>query len=69
MNGTQTRTLGRAEGVAAEYRMRFKAHGEAIALMARKLGWNYTAHRTDRSPQSALVALYADLSGGHRMAG
>jgi uncharacterized protein (DUF58 family) len=69
VGGELTRTLGRAEGVAADYRARFKAHSEAIAVLARKLGWNYTAHRTDRSPQAALVALYADLSGGHRMAG
>jgi hypothetical protein len=55
--------------VAGEYRARFKAHTEAVALLARKLGWNCTAHRIDRSPQTALVALYADLSGGHRMAG
>lgn len=69
VGGALTRTLGRAEGVAEDYRARFQAHREAIALMARKLGWNYTAHRIDRSAQGALVALYADLSGGHRMAG
>jgi uncharacterized protein (DUF58 family) len=55
--------------VAGEYRARFKAHAETVALLARKLGWNYMAHRTDKPPQTALVALYADLSGGHRMAG
>ena len=69
VSGVETHTLGRAESVANDYRARFKAHAEAVALLARKLGWNYTAHRTDRSPQAALVALYADLSGGHRMAG
>jgi uncharacterized protein (DUF58 family) len=69
VGGAETRTLGRAEAVAADYRARFQAHRETVALVARKLGWNYTAHRTDRSPQGALVALYADLSGGHRMAG
>jgi uncharacterized protein (DUF58 family) len=69
VSGGDNRTLGRAEGVASEYRARFKAHGETVALLARKLGWNYTAHRIDRSPQSALVALFADLSGGHRMGG
>ena len=36
------------------------------ASLARKLGWNYLAHRTDRSPQTALIALYADLGGGHK---
>jgi uncharacterized protein (DUF58 family) len=69
VGGTLSRTLGRAEGVAGEYRARFKARAETVALLARKLGWNYTAHRIDHSPQGALVALYADLSGGHRMAG
>jgi len=69
VTGNDNRTLGRAEGVANEYRGRFKAHAETVALLARKLGWNYTSHRIDRPPQSALVALFADLSGGHRMVG
>lgn len=69
VGGGANHTLGRAESVAGEYRARFKAHAETVALLARKLGWNYTAHRIDRPPQAALVALYADLSGGHRMAG
>ena len=66
MRGQESWMLGRAESVASQYRARFKAHGEAVALLARKLGWNYVNHRTDRSPQSALIALYADFSGGHR---
>lgn len=69
VGGSENHTLGRAESVASEYRIRFKAHAEAVAILARRLGWNYTAHRIDRPPQAALVALYADLSGGHRMAG
>jgi uncharacterized protein (DUF58 family) len=69
VNGAANHTLGRAESVAGEYRARFRAHAETVALLARKLGWNYTSHRIDRPPQTALVALYADLSGGHRMAG
>jgi uncharacterized protein (DUF58 family) len=69
VKGSENHILGRAESVAGEYRARFRAHTEAVALLARKLGWNYMAHRTDKSPQAALVALYADLSGGHRMAG
>ena len=56
-------TLGRAESVASAYRARFKAHAETVALLASKLGWNYLAHRTDRSPQTALIALYAGMSG------
>lgn len=67
VKGTENHVLGRAESVAADYRARFKAHAEAVALLARKLGWNYLVHRTDRSPQTALVALYADLGGGQRL--
>ena len=66
VKGEQSRILGRAESVASEYRARFKAHSEAVSLLARKLGWNYLVHRTDRPPQTALVALYADLGGGHK---
>ena len=67
VKGTDSRILGRAESVAPVYRARFKAHSEAVALLARKLGWNYLVHRTDRSPQTAMVALYADLGGGQRL--
>ena len=56
-------TLGRAESVAPKYRARFKAHAETVALLAGKLGWSYLAHRTDKPPQTALVALYAEMSG------
>jgi uncharacterized protein (DUF58 family) len=64
--GPLTETLGRAETVADAYRARFKAHAETVAAIARHLGWTYLAHRTDKSPQTALIALYADLSGAAR---
>jgi len=56
-------TLGRAESVAPAYRARFKAHAETLRLLAGKLGWSCLTHRTDRPPQTALVALYAEMSG------
>ncbi|HWA90434.1 MAG TPA: DUF58 domain-containing protein [Rhizomicrobium sp.] len=56
-------TLGRAETVGPAYRARFKAHAETVALLAGQLGWSYLMHRTDRPPQTALVALYAEMSG------
>jgi uncharacterized protein (DUF58 family) len=59
-------TLGRAESVAPAYRARFRAHAEAVAALAGKLGWTYLAHRTDRPPQTALIALYAEMSGASR---
>ena len=61
--GKQSEIVGRAEAIAGAYRLRFKAHAEALGALARRLGWSYIAHRTDRSPQTALTALYADMSG------
>ncbi|HEY0104676.1 MAG TPA: DUF58 domain-containing protein [Rhizomicrobium sp.] len=56
-------TIGRAETVAPAYRARFKAHAETVGALARRMGWSYIAHRTDRRPETALTALYADMSG------
>ena len=61
--GALNETIWRAETVAGAYRARFKAHAETVGALARRLGWSYIAHRTDRSPQTALIALYADMSG------
>jgi uncharacterized protein (DUF58 family) len=61
--GAMSETIGRAETVAGAYRARFKAHAETVGALARRLGWSYIAHRTDRPPQTALIALYADMSG------
>ena len=58
--------LGRAESVGPAYRARFKAHAETVAMLAGKLGWTYLAHRTDKPPQTALIALYAEMSGASR---
>ena len=67
--GGLSEVFGRAESVQAPYRARFRAHGEALSLLARKLGWSYLAHRTDKGPQTALVALYMNMGGGRpRMA-
>ncbi|HJW41166.1 MAG TPA: DUF58 domain-containing protein [Rhizomicrobium sp.] len=61
--GALSETIGRAETVASAYRARFKAHAETVGALARRLGWSYIAHRTDRRPETALIALYADMSG------
>ena len=61
--GRETELFGRAESVRAGYRARFRGHGEAIAMLGRRLGWTYLTHRTDKSPNLALIALYAALGG------
>ena len=61
--GSMSETIGRAENVGEAYRARFKAHAETIAMIARRQRWGYLAHRTDRSAQAALIAMYAEMSG------
>jgi uncharacterized protein (DUF58 family) len=63
VGGGESELFGRAEIVRQPYRARFKAHHEAVSALARRLGWSYLAHRTDKRPETALVALYADLGG------
>jgi uncharacterized protein (DUF58 family) len=63
MSRADSEIFGRAESVQSAYRSRFRAHGEAIRALARRLGWSYLAHRTDKRPELALVALYADIGG------
>jgi uncharacterized protein (DUF58 family) len=63
MSGVTGEILGRAEGVAAEYRTRFAAHGEALARLAARFGWRCMSHRTDHAPLGALIALHAALDG------
>src|SRR5260221_8763423 len=59
-------TFGRAESVRGAYRAKFKARADAIAGVARKFNWSYLAHRTDRPPNAALIALYMEMSGAAR---
>lgn len=53
----------RAESLADEWRTTFAAHQQELAEMCRRLGWRHFKHRTDRTPQTALLALYQALQG------
>ena len=61
MRGHDTALFGRAESVGDAYRARFRAHGEALAHAAMRLGWTCTTHRTDHAPLHALIALHAAI--------
>lgn len=54
----------RAEDVRKAYRDRLAAHCGGLADLARSLGWSFAVHRTDSSPESALLSLYAAFDGG-----
>ena len=58
-----TLTIGRAEDLRESYHRALRAHRATLADLARHYGWSFATHRTDRPPQSALLALYAVLAG------
>jgi uncharacterized protein (DUF58 family) len=66
-NYRQGEIFGRAEHARDEYRRRFAAQSEAVRLLARRLGWSFLAHRTDARPETALIALHAQI--GERKSG
>ena len=54
--------LGRVESVRDDYRTALDAHHQGLIDVARRAGWTFAAHRTERPPESALMALYVALS-------
>jgi uncharacterized protein (DUF58 family) len=62
----------RVEAMREDYARAFASHRAGLRDIARALGWPLLSHRTDRSPESALMALWqllsraADGRGGSR---
>jgi uncharacterized protein (DUF58 family) len=56
--------VGRAEALRSAYAERLAAHRAGLAELARAQGWSLGAHRTDRPPQEALLALYQRMTDG-----
>lgn len=52
----------RVEAVRAAYLERLRAQQEGLAALARAAGWSFAVHRTDRPPQTALLALWGALA-------
>lgn len=62
LEGEGEKLLPRVETVRDIYVGRIHAHHEGLAALTRSLGWSFAATRTDRPPQTALLALYLRLS-------
>lgn len=60
-------TTGRAESWSEAYRNRLEAHRAEIRDLARRAGWTYVLHHTDRPPAEPLLVLHSSLSGGNEM--
>lgn len=53
--------FGRAETARETYRRRFEAQSDGVRALARKFGWSFLLHRTDARPETALIALHAQI--------
>ena len=56
--------LPRVEAARPRYRERLQQHCDGLATIARAADWSYSRHRTDRPPETALMALYTALTHG-----
>jgi uncharacterized protein (DUF58 family) len=61
--GEERLIAGRAETLKEPYAHRLALHREALKDLARKLGWSFTIHCTDRPPHGVLLSLYGLISG------
>jgi uncharacterized protein (DUF58 family) len=58
--------VGRVENIRDAYAGRFREHREGLQTIAQAVGWSFSAHRTDRPPYLALLALHAALAPDRR---
>jgi uncharacterized protein (DUF58 family) len=54
--------IPRVEGVREEYGRRLKAQQDGLAAICTAAGFGFAVHRTDHSPEAALLGLYTALS-------
>lgn len=62
LEGEAPTLIGRTDTVREEYAERMTTHQAGLKDLARIFGWSYAVHRTDRPPQTALLALYMALA-------
>ncbi|MTI43588.1 DUF58 domain-containing protein [Roseibium hamelinense] len=57
-------TAGRAEKWREAYQQKLTAHCEELQQLARRAGWTFVVHHTDRAASEPLLVLHSALSGG-----
>ena len=57
-----TALIDHVGGIRARYAELFRAHRETIAGQAGRQGWRFTTHRTDGTPEMAVLGLMAMLA-------
>jgi uncharacterized protein (DUF58 family) len=64
--------IDRAQSLRSRYRERFEAHRAELAAIAKRLGWSFLVHHTDRPASEPLLTLIMRMQGGggdHRWQG
>ncbi len=56
--------IGRVESLRDDYLRRMADRRRGLLDIARRSGWGFAQHRTDRPPQTALLGLFQALSDG-----
>jgi len=64
-----TTMFGKVQNIRTNYRERYADHADAIGLLARRLGWHFLRHRTDKPPQTTLISLYGAIGGARAQRG
>ena len=64
IEGPERWTADRAEALRGDYIEAFTAHRAQLQETARRLGWSFTVHHTDRPPSEPILSLVMRLSAG-----
>lgn len=62
LKGEDPWLVSRVDSVRGDYIERLKAQCAGLRAIARTAAWQYSSHRTDQPPQTALLALYTALA-------
>jgi len=61
--GDQRWVADRVEALRPKYQARFAAHRDELTEMAKRFGWSFLTHHTDRSASEPLLSLLMRLQG------
>ncbi len=64
-SGGERWVADRVQSLRGQYKERFEAHRAELEELAKRLGWSFLLHHTDRPASEPLLTLIMRLEGGH----
>jgi uncharacterized protein (DUF58 family) len=64
-SGGERWVADRAQSLRTRYKERLQAHRQELSALARRLGWSFTVHHTDRPAADPLLSLIMRLQGSN----